>query len=105
MNPLHARIQAAALRFADELFEVIEQHTSGGEWVDQNHSPLGKRKHLAAVRAGELPGVRDGKSVLVKRADLEAYLIRKAVITGAKQDADDVHGLMEEMGLPRRKAG
>ena len=47
------------------------------DWIDQVASPLGRRRHLALARRGELPAVKDGKRVLVRRSDLEAYLARR----------------------------
>ena len=49
------------------------------EWVDQNTSPLGKFAHLRAVKQGRLPGVKHGKRVLVRRADLNSYLAKHSV--------------------------
>jgi hypothetical protein len=50
------------------------------EWVDQDASPLGRRRHLAAVRRGHLVGCKVGKRVLVRRADLNSYLEKQTVV-------------------------
>ncbi|HEX9297808.1 MAG TPA: helix-turn-helix domain-containing protein [Polyangiaceae bacterium] len=70
--------------FEAYLIELLAVHgrESASEWVDQYHSPLGKRGHLEAVRSGELPGVKKGKRVFVRRTDLNEYLERAAVRRG-----------------------
>jgi hypothetical protein len=49
------------------------------EWVDQHGSPLGRRAHLKAVRSGELHGVKHGRRVLVRRAELNSFLENHSV--------------------------
>jgi hypothetical protein len=48
-------------------------HPSPDDWIDQHESPLGHRRHLDLVRRGTLPGRKDGKRVIVRRADIKAY--------------------------------
>ena len=88
MSSLRDRIHAAAARFADELVAAIETHTGASEWVDQDQSPLGRRRHLDAVRRGDLPASKDGRRVLVRRADVEAYILKKAVMVTPSDEAD-----------------
>lgn len=45
-----------------------------GEWVDQNNSPLGHDRHLRFVREGKLTAFKDGKSIFVRRADINSYI-------------------------------
>jgi excisionase family DNA binding protein len=63
----------------DEIVNAIEQQSTGAEWVDQKSSPLGRDRHMRLVRAGTLPGKKDGRRVLVRRADIERYLQTKTV--------------------------
>ena len=58
---------------------LVASHSANDDWVDQHRSPLGKRAHLEAVRGGRLPAVKHGKRILVRRADLEAYLATHVV--------------------------
>ena len=52
----------------------LEQLRAGEEWVDQNHSPIGKRAHLDACRRGDLVAREVGHLRLVKRSELDAYI-------------------------------
>lgn len=56
--------------------EGLRRLESGEDWVDQHNSPLGRRAHLAAVKAGRVPGFKpEGtRLVLVRRRDLDAYI-------------------------------
>ncbi len=58
------------------LLEFLSLHgtASASNWIDQDHSPLGRRAHLKAVREGLLPGTRRGKKVFVSSAALRDYL-------------------------------
>lgn len=98
---LRERIQAAALRFADELVAAIEGHQTAGEWVDQYNSPLGKRRHLEAARRGELGDCsKDGRRVLATRGAIEAYMQARVIPrTPAQKDNED--DVMAELGVHR----
>lgn len=91
-----ARIDAAKRKLAEAIDELIEARLAKGatlsEWIDQNSSPLPKWKHLDLVRRGILSGVREGRRVLVRRADIDAYLEEHAV--APKPVADDDVGAM-----------
>jgi len=107
-SALRARVAAAAQRFADELVDAIENASSLPEWVDQDASPLGRRRHLELVRAGAFPGAKkDGKNVLVHRGDIEAYLAERPALTGEQEtgekSAEDAAA--EALGLKRVKGG
>lgn len=94
---LRDRIRAAALRFADDIATALEVQSNGTEWVDQNTSPLGKRRHLALVRSGTLLGTKEGRKVLVRRSDIDAYLVQHPSVRTVKgETADDV---LTEFGL------
>jgi hypothetical protein len=43
-------------------------------WYDQDSAPIARRAYLDACRKGELCSKRIGKSVLVKRADLDTWI-------------------------------
>lgn len=95
-----ARIDAAKRKLADAIDELIEARLAKGaarsEWVDQNNSPLPKWKHLDLVRRGVLSGVREGRRVLIRRADLDAYLQEHAVKPRPVAD-DDVDAMIAEI--------
>lgn len=79
---LRTDLAAAATAFAEAVAQAIENASSMPEWVSQTESPLGKRRHLELVRAGAFPRAKkDGKRVLVHRADIEAYLTEHPALT------------------------
>ena len=41
--------------------------------IDQRGSPLGSRRHIAAIRSGRIPGYRIGRKWLARRDDVEQY--------------------------------
>jgi excisionase family DNA binding protein len=117
--PARARKDMAARALIDaiERFvrECFRERDARDEWVDQERSPLGRRRHLALVRRGELPAVKDGKRVLVKRCDLDTYLREHRVEIRAGDLHRDRHeddgasavaaGLLGELGLSLCGAG
>lgn len=92
-----ARIDRAKRMLVEAIDELVEARLARGvasvEWLDQNASPLGRRRHLELVRRGILRGVRQGKRVLVRRADVEAYLAEHEVAPRPMTD-DDVDGMV-----------
>ncbi len=81
---------AALLSALEGYFRVIlGDKTSATEWVDQHTSPLGKRLHMESVRRGELRGVKHGRRILVRRAELDSFLEdRSAMRRAATSDSD-----------------
>jgi excisionase family DNA binding protein len=72
------------------------------EWLDQNRSPLGRRRHLALVREGKLPGHKDGKRVLVRRRDLDSYIEAQQVtmrLPRAVHERDEVDDELARLGF------
>jgi hypothetical protein len=66
----------------DELADAVAARLAGqGQaeagtdgWYDQDSAPIARRAYLDVCRKGELRHKRIGKSVLVKRADLDAWI-------------------------------
>lgn len=92
-----ARFEAAATRFAAALASLIEEHTGSTRWVDQNDSPLGKRRHLEAVRRGDLQAFKEGRRVLVREDDIDDYLRRKTV--EPSYSGETVEDVLRDVGL------
>lgn len=46
--------------------------------VDQASSPLGSRRHISAIRRGDVPGYRVGRRWLARRDDVEAFAAKLA---------------------------
>ena len=59
--------------------ELLGDVAGANEWVDQHMSPLGKRAHMEAVRRGDLRGVKHGRRILVRRAELNSFLANRSV--------------------------
>lgn len=116
--PARARkaMAASALIEAVERFvrECFRERDARDEWIDQDASPLGRRRHLALVRLGRLAAVKDGKRVLVKRSDLDAYLgehrvVRRGESPRRSEESEQAEtiaaGLLGELGLSLCKVG
>ena len=96
----------AALAGIDKALAEVERQaafqpaTSPDDWIDQNQSPLGSRRHRRLVREGKLPGSRDGKKVLVRRADLDAYIRSQGQVCQTQPaDEDEVARELRALGL------
>ncbi len=85
--------------FVDAIADALEQ-SQPTEWVDAKSSPLGRERHCRLVRQGKLRGTKDGRRVLVRRADIEAYLEKNRVIrVDEKADEDrEVARILATMG-------
>lgn len=76
------------------------------DWVDQKSSPLGRRRHCAAVRRGELPGRKVNGQVLVRRRDLDEYIDRHRTAIPAETEGAAEAAEAEEIlnfTAPRRR--
>lgn len=96
----------------DDLIRTIvreELETRHGDhWVDQRTSPLPRRKFLMLVRDGELPGRKTGRSILVRRSDVDAYIEAqpgRTRRTSAQEheDCDELDLNLEKLGFVNRK--
>lgn len=91
------RLQAEAIA---EIARSIETTSKPPDWVSQRDSPLGSRAHRELARAGAFPSSRVGKLVLVRRADLDAYIAKNRI---AKRDvkpenlSDDIDAQLEQI--------
>jgi hypothetical protein len=102
-DELRAALELIARAIAPAIARAVvdELRASDDEWLDQKSSPLGARRHCAAIRSGELPGRRIGRRYLAKRDDVEAYVKQQAKKPRkAKADDDaDLDELAREIGL------
>jgi len=75
-------------------------------YLDQSTSPLGRRRHIAAVRSGRLPGIRIGRRYLARSEDVDAYVARAPATRDSSRILHPVDDLAAELGFTgRRKAG
>lgn len=107
-----ASIHRQLARLHAELAEEYEHsHATADDWIDQYHSPLGKRKHLDLVREGVLSGRKpDRVHVFVRRSAIDAYIEQhpaKPSVAPAPSPSDEgkrvksVGQLRAELGLVR----
>jgi excisionase family DNA binding protein len=66
------------------------------EHVDQHASPLGPRRHVAAIRSGRLKGVQVGRRWLARREDVDAYV---AALSTKKPKRSAEEELAAELGI------
>lgn len=97
-----ARLERAKRTIAQGIDELVDAKLAMGaaasEWVSQHNSPLGKKKHLRYARLGKFPSKKDGYHVLVRRADLNAFLDAEALSRGDKvKDTNDVSELVDHI--------
>lgn len=83
MSPsLIARVLRAA---ADECDRVAaEQHAERRDWIGQRESPLGNRRHCAAVGA-RLAAGKPGAAIVGRRHLLSAEALEEELAGGAKR--------------------
>lgn len=88
----------------DELARVAHED----DWIDQGHSPLGRKLHCALWRSGVLPGRKLHRKVLVRRRDLDAYVEQYgATPANAEPDvsADNEAAVLARVGARRVSPG
>ncbi|MBX3205150.1 MAG: hypothetical protein KF764_08770 [Labilithrix sp.] len=85
---------------------TLEERVSPDDWYTQHSSPLKKRRYLELARTGKIPSRKDGTSVLVRRADLDAYIEREGLARGGRalesESVEDVVAGILRVGGGRR---
>lgn len=61
-------------QLADAIGDVVEQSTEASKWYHQGSSPLHKTTYLRLARSGRFESFKVGSRVLVRRADIDAYI-------------------------------
>lgn len=89
------RLIAEGMREA--LTAVVAESGASSEWVDQNHSPLGKRRHLALAREQKIASKKHGHLVLILREDLNQYIEREGLSRGKRTADEDVKDVLERI--------
>jgi hypothetical protein len=90
----------------DDLAERIEakQQARARAFVDQAASPLGPRRHINAIKSGQLPGNRVGRRYLALAADVDLFIKRsKRPRATDVEPADETDVLAGELGFQKRK--
>jgi hypothetical protein len=100
---LHARLAELYAELAAVHAKLARE--AGAEYVDQNQSPLGARLHCRLARSGTLPSYKAGRRILVRAADIDAYLeTQKVEITEAPAQRNEFDVLLEQAARKSRRA-
>jgi hypothetical protein len=102
-DELNRLVDVLVERVADAVARKLRR---GGadEYVDQNNSQLGRRRHINAIRSGELPGRQVGRQYLARQVDVDAFVAQlKPGPSSARRATDDdaTDELAAELGLVR----
>lgn len=101
-NEHHVAVDALLERIADRVAELVVFKLRSDDFgmVDQVQSPLGRRKHIAFVRAGG--GVQIGRRFLARREDLQKYIeeMSKSQRARPTKTLSVAEKLRLELGLP-----
>lgn len=91
--------------------DETERPAPPSEWMRVDEVPLPRRRLLARARAGEIESVRDGRTVLLRRVSVDAYLARHTRARPAEApvaDLDPEAAVRAALGLvavsPRRRS-
>lgn len=104
MNVTQIRAEVHAM--LDKILDAALQQRT--EYYDQTDSPIGRRAHLELARSGAVPSFRSKRKILIRRADLDAWLERqrrKIVPHEVDDDAavERVLAAVNKGGAARRK--
>lgn len=95
-----AQLERAKRRIGDAVLEIVQatirQGLAESEWVDQESSPLGRRRHLELARRKVLRSTKEGRRVLIRRDDLNAYLESKG-LASARTDEEDEGAVLDRI--------
>lgn len=59
-------------------------------WVDQTSSPLGRRAHCRACKAGEIEGAHKlGKRWLARRSAVDSYVVKYGIVPGTAGEPEE----------------
>jgi hypothetical protein len=96
------RIRACFRELASALDELLE----GDEWIDQKTSPLGRRAHCEAARAGRLRAKKIRGRWLAKRADIDEYIEQYGSRAPVERpDVDDATAIAEILAFRASRRG
>lgn len=96
----------------NDLAELIAERVAAkilsgtmSDFVDQASSPLGPRRHIAAIRTGKLVGTRVGRRYLARRQDVDEFVARTRRPSRTTSEhrgnsvGDSVDALADELGI------
>lgn len=98
-----AALRPLAALLAPLVAEQLREHDEADPWVDQTASPLGRRGHCRACKAGLIEGARKvGKRWLVRESALSTYVDKHGLSSSVAEESDDA-SLAELEALARAK--
>jgi hypothetical protein len=108
---IDAMVDQLAEQIAARVVEKLRANDFSG-YVDQAASPLGRRRHIEAIRSGALRGLRLGRRYLARGEDVDAFIASSqkspeaptAKTPLSASSADEVDALAADLGLRRRIA-
>lgn len=74
------------------------QQKDPGEWLRLDECPVPYRQALTAIRAGELRASKVGRAYLVRRGDLDAWLVSCRVQPDRATNTGDSNGGTPSLG-------
>lgn len=93
-----ARRDRAKRKLAEATAELvaaqIEIAVSANDDVSQFDSPLGRRRHCELAREGAFPSKKVGRRILVKRADMQAYIDKEGLARGERTDDEEIDDIV-----------
>ena len=103
------RLAAFGLVRALETY-IIELLTARGafdsdQWIDQDHSPLGRWKHRQLVRDGKIDGHKVGKQFFVRRDVMNAFIERHGAGGTEAGDPPETEGSLAPEHVAARTLG
>lgn len=101
-DELDRLVDLLAERIADAVVRRLAR-ASTDEYLDQSTSPLGRRRHINAVRSGALPGKQVGRLYLARRSDVETFISKQSAREQVRPERDDADELATELGLVRKR--
>lgn len=108
---MSAALEEALRVLAREIAREVVSELRAGEldMIDQSASPLGRRRHIAAVRARVASGAPGaaiiGRRYLLSREAIEAELVRVSKSKGSKRPKlEAVSDLLDRYGLEKGAA-
>jgi excisionase family DNA binding protein len=103
-----AALEAFVREVARAEAEKVLAGQGSARWVSDEASPLPKKLFRRLVREGALPGRKAGRRLLVRQADLDAYLAahpvapRAKAIKPANDTKTEVDKTLEAIGFTRK---
>jgi len=101
-DALSEAIETIARALAPTLARAVVTELQAGtmpDMLDQHASPLGPRRHVAAIRSGKLRGVQVGRRWLAKHDDVDQYVATLTEKATTPRKSSPEMELARELGI------